>query len=228
MSVFLALMVAGLTGLIVMAFPAFGRHAHFGSPHGLGTAGHTGLHLGPGHGAGHTGGAATGHTLTAAGSAPGTLTTAGSASGTPTGPTSMDLTRFLPSPRMIFSLLTLYGAFGNALHGSLHLSLPVAAVLAVVPAALLEKFAVTPLWNAMLAAQGKPSSPLEALTLCEAEAVTPFRNGKGIVAMERDGRQVQFSAQLAQEQAHLPVHVGDKLRVEEVDATRERMTVTLL
>lgn len=218
MSVFLALMVAGLTGLIVMAFPAFGRHTHFGSPHGLGTAGHTGLHLGPGHGALHTGATATGHALTAAGKAPGT------SAGSP----GMDLTRFLPSPRMIFSLLALYGAFGNAFLGSLHLPMPVAALLAVVPAALLEKFAVSPLWNAMIASQGKPSSPLEALTLCEAEAVTPFRNGKGIVAMERDGRMVQFSAQLLDEQAHLPVHVGDKVRVEEVDTARERMTVTLL
>jgi hypothetical protein len=103
-----------------------------------------------------------------------------------------------------------------------------AAALATVPAALLEKFAVTPLWNVMIAAQGKPCSPLEALTLCEAEAVTPFRNGKGIVAVERDGRLVQFSAQLLPEQAHLPVHVGDRLRVEEVDVQRERMTVTLL
>lgn len=219
MSVFLALMVAGLTGLLVMALPAFGHHAHFGSPHGLGTAGHSGLHLGPGpHGATHAGGAGTGQPLTAPGHAPGS-------SG---GSSTASMLRFLPSPRMIFSLLALYGAFGNVLHGALHLPLYVAALVAIVPAALLEKFAVTPLWNAMIASQGKPSSPLEALTLCEAEAVTVFRNGKGIVAMERDGRMVQFSAQLLPEQAHLPVHVGDRLRVEEVDADRERMTVTVL
>ncbi len=218
MSVFLALMVAGLTGLIVMAIPAFGRHGHFGTPHGIGSAGHGGLHIGPGHGVAHTTGAAPGHALTAV----------GKGAGTQAGPPVTDLTRLLPSPRMIFSLLALYGAFGNVLYGSLHLSLPIAALLAIVPAALLEKFAVTPLWNALIASQGKPSSPLEALTLCEAEAVTPFRNGKGIVAMERDGRMVQFSAQLPEEQAHLPVHVGDRLRVEEVDTARERMTVTLM
>lgn len=216
MSVFLALMVAGLTGLIVMAIPAFGRHGQIGAPHGLGAAGHGGMHLG--HGAAHTAGpAAAGHALTAAGKGPGT--SAGSPAST--------LTRFLPSPRMIFSLLALYGAFGNVLHGSLHLPMPIAALLAIVPAGLLERFAVTPLWNTMIASQGKPCSPLEALTLCDAEAVTPFRNGKGIVAVERDGRLVQFSAQLLPEQAHLPVHVGDRLRVEEVDAARERMTVTV-
>jgi hypothetical protein len=218
MSVFLALMVAGLTGLIVMALPAFGNHAHFGSPHGLGTAGHSGLHIGPGQATPHVGGAAGGQSVTAPGSAPG-------ASG---GSSSASMLRFLPSPRMIFSLLALYGAFGNVLHGALHLPMFAAALLALVPAVLLEKFAVTPLWNTMLAAQGKPCSPLEALTLCEAEAVTVFRNGKGIVAMERDGRMVQFSAQLLPEQAHLPVHVGDRLRVEEVDTRRERMTVAVL
>ncbi len=217
MSVFLALMVAGLTGLIVMAIPALGRHGSIGASHGLGAAGHTGLHIGPAHSALHTGGAAIGQTLTAAGK--GAAQSAAS---------SASNLRFVPSPRMIFSLMALYGAFGNALHGSLHFSPLVAGLIAVVPAVLLEKFAVQPLWNAMLSSQGKPCSPLEALTLCEAQAVTPFRNGKGIVAMERDGRMVQFSAQLLPEQAHLPVQVGDRLRVEEVDPARERMTVTLL
>ncbi|MCW3053141.1 MAG: hypothetical protein JWN14_2311 [Chthonomonadales bacterium] len=217
MSVFLALMVAGLTGLIVMAIPAFGRHAHIGTPHGLGSAGHSGLHLGPAHGAVHTGANAVGDALTAAGK--GAVQSATN--------TASNL-RFVPSPRMIFSVLALYGAFGNALFGALHLSMTASALLAVVPAVLLEKFAVTPLWNAMLSSQGKPCSPLEDLTFCEAEAVTPFRNGKGIVAMERDGRLVQFSAQLLPDQAHLPVQVGDRLRVEEVDTARERMTVTVL
>jgi len=217
MSVFLALMVAGLTGLIVMAIPAFGRHGHIGTSHGIGAAGHTAMPVGAGHGAISAGAAAAGHALTAAGN--GAVQAASN---------SANNLRFVPSPRMIFSVLALYGAFGNALHGALHLSNAVSALIAIVPAVLLEKFAVTPLWNAMLSSQGKPCSPLESLTLCEAEAVTPFRNGKGIVAMERDGRLVQFSAQLLPEQAHLPVQVGDRLRVEEVDTARERMTVTVL
>jgi hypothetical protein len=217
MSVFLALMVAGLTGLVVMAIPAFGRHGHIGTSHGLGAAGHSGLPLGAGHGGIQAGAAAAGHALTAAGN--GAVQAASN---------SASNLRFVPSPRMIFSVLALYGAFGNVLCGPLHLSTAVAALVAIIPAALLEKFAVTPLWNTLIASQGKPCSPLEALTLCEAEAVTPFRNGKGIVAMERDGRLVQFSAQLLPDQAHLPVQVGDRLRVEEVDTARERMTVTVL
>jgi hypothetical protein len=224
MTVFLGLMAAGLTGLVVMALPAFGQHAHFGTPHGLGSAGQTGLHIGPAHGAAHVDGTA-GQALTPQGHP---LTPQGSAQGTSGGGNSLSLVRFLPSPRMIFSLLALYGAFGNLFHSGLHMQMMIAALLAAVPAVLLEKFVVTPLWNAMIASQGKPCSPLEALTLCEAEAVTPFRNGKGIVAVERDGRLVQFSAQLLSGQTHLPVQVGDKLRVEEVDPARERMTVSVL
>lgn len=216
MTVFLGLMAAGLTGLVVMAIPAFGRHGHIGTAQGIGAAGHTGLHAGAAHGVTQAG-AVVGQTLSAVGK--GVAKSANK---------SASNLRFLPSPRMIFSLLALYGAFGNAFFGALHLPLAAAALLAIVPAALLERFAVTPLWNTLLAAQGKPCSPLEELTLCEAQAVTPFRNGKGIVAMERDGRLVQFSAQLTAEQANMPVHVGDRLRVEEVDTARERMTVTLL
>jgi hypothetical protein len=92
---------------------------------------------------------------------------------------------------------------------------------------LLERYAVTPLWNEMLQFQGEPCSPLEYLLLQEAEAVTPFRNGRGVVQVERDGRLVQFSAHLPAAQATMPVQVGDKLRIEEVDEKNERVVVTL-
>ena len=86
---------------------------------------------------------------------------------------------------------------------------------------------MTPLWNALIHAEGQPSAPLEELVMDEAEAVTPFTNGRGIVQVVRDGRLVQFSAHLPAEQATMPVRVGDKLRVEDVDAEKERLTVTL-
>ena len=63
--------------------------------------------------------------------------------------------------------------------------------------------------------------------LADARAVTPFRNGRGIVELVRDGRIVQFDARLVDPQAGLAVKVGDRLRVEEVDAQRERLTVSL-
>ena len=64
--------------------------------------------------------------------------------------------------------------------------------------------------------------------MSEATAVTPFRGGRGLVSVVRDGRLVQFSARLIDTQASLPVRVGDRLRIEDVDAARERVTVSVL
>ena len=141
--------------------------------------------------------------------------------------TAVGPTRFIPSPRLIFSVLALYGAFGNALVRAAHLTPLVAALLAVVPAAAVERFAVTPLWNLLFRFEGRSSSPLEELVLGDATAVTAFRNGRGIVSLVRDGRLVQFSAQLIEAQAALEVRVGDRLRVEDLDAQRERLTVSV-
>ena len=107
-----------------------------------------------------------------------------------------------------------------------HLPGLVVALVAVLPALLIERFAVTPLWNLVFRFQADPSSPLSALILEEASAVTPFRNGRGLVAVVRDGRLVQFSARLAAPQSGVPVRVGDRLRIEEVDSDRERLTVS--
>ena len=134
-------------------------------------------------------------------------------------------TRFIPSPRLIFSVLALYGAFGNAGVHAFHLTPLVAGLAAVVPAIAIERFCVTPLWNLLFRFAGPPSSPLAELVLCEATAVTAFRNGRGIVSLVRDGRIVQFAAQLPPSHAERQVRVGDRLRVEDLDAQRERVTV---
>lgn len=136
-------------------------------------------------------------------------------------------TRFVPSPRLVFSLLALYGAFANAFVGALHSSALVAGLGAVLPAVAVERFAVTPLWNLLFRFQAAPSSPLEEMLLGEATAVTAFRNGRGIVSLVRDGRLVQFAARLVDAQAGLDVRVGDRLRVEDLDARRERLTVSV-
>ena len=140
---------------------------------------------------------------------------------------SAGATRFIPSPRLIFSVLALYGAFGNALERAFHLTPLVAALVAVVPAGLVERFCVTPLWNLIFRFAGPPSSPLGELVLSDATAVTAFRNGRGMVSLVRDGRLVQFAAQLIEAQAERPVRVGDRLRVEDLDAQRERLTVSV-
>jgi len=197
--VFLTLMVVGLVGLVMMAIPALGGHRHLGHVH---TQGHV-----------HTHGTSLaqhgGHTQTHAHAA-------------------RDGLRFLPSPRALFSIAALYGAFGNALVRAAHLTTTRAALIAVVPALLTEWFLIRPIWNLLFRFQGQASGPLEALILSEAEAVVPFRNGKGIVATVRDGRRVQLQARLADGQTALPVKFGQRLRIEDVDARRECVTVSVI
>lgn len=202
---FVILMAVGLVGLVVMALPAIGRHSairgvHGGHAHGIGAHGH-------------------GHAHAPA------LGSKGMAAGGRGGP-AVGPTRFIPSPRVIFSLLALYGAFGNAL---VHAHVPeiIAYFAAVVPAVLVERLAVTPLWNLLLRFQGEPSAPLEELILSEARAETPFRNGKGLVSVVREGRRVQLVARLSDEQTKKRIEVGDLLTVEDVDASNERLTVSV-
>lgn len=207
-SLFPILMVVGLIGLALMAVAGFGRHGHAGAaPHGLGHAGHGALQAG--HGAGHAPG---GHHAVA-GAAPGRG--------------SLGLFGLLPSPRVIFSLLTLYGASGYALVETGYFTPLLAGLLAIVPTVLMERLAVQPLWRLLTRFQGTPSAPLHDLVLNEARAVTPFRNGRGLVSVDHDGRVVQFRAQLVARQEAMPVRVGDTLLIDEVDAPNERVTVSL-
>jgi hypothetical protein len=249
--VFLTLMVIGLVGLVMMAIPALGRHGHAGGTghgghlghgghggHG-GHLGHAGAHqLGSGHGAAHAGAGhvVSPHLATAPGaSAPG----AHGIAPAPGAGTSQEMVpadaagssgwvRFIPSPRAVFSVLALYGAFGNALLQTAHLPFLVAALVALLPTIAVERLAVTPLWNLVFRYQGQPSGTLEELIFDEATAVTPFRNGKGLISVVREGRLVQFSARLRADQASRPVKVGTRLRVEDVDARQERLTVSVL
>jgi hypothetical protein len=43
----------------------------------------------------------------------------------------------------------------------------------------------------------------------------------------RDGRRVQLAASLRSDQREQPVKVGDRLVIEDVDGTRERVTVAI-
>lgn len=207
---FLTLMVVGLVGLVVMALPALTGIAH---GHGGAASGHAGAT----HGA--LGLRGFGALRSKGGAEPGLALGAKSVAWTGL--------RFVPSPRLIFSLLALYGAFGNALVHAAHLGGTAAAIVAIVPALLVERIAVAPLWNLAFRFQGQASSSLDALVLDEARAVTPFRNGRGVVAIVRDGRLVQFSARLVERDAAALIGVGDRLVVEEVDASRERLTVSV-
>src|SRR3569623_58110 len=199
---FLMLMVVGLAGLAVMALPALGRSSH--AAHGVHAlrAGHVAKlppvsHLTPGKALVHTGAAASG------------------------------VTRFVPSPRHVFTLLALFGAFANVLV-ALHLPVWCAAIIAVVPAALVDRFAVTPIWGVLFKLELQAARPLAEIVMSEATAVTAFRGGRGVVSIVRAGRLVQLSARLIEADARLPVKVGDRLRIEDVAPARERVAVSVL
>jgi hypothetical protein len=133
----------------------------------------------------------------------------------------------IPEPRAILSLTALYGAFGYLLEAGFHLTHRHALLAALVPALLCEWAIVAPLWRLALKFEGKESSPLDWLLAEEAIAVTGFANGRGIVRVTHDGRVVQLAARLVSEHAGEPVRVGDRLRIEDVDAATERVTVSL-
>jgi len=210
--VFLIMMVIGLVGLAMMAIPAFARHGTHAPAHGH-------LH---GHGPAH----APAH-LPAHAPAPHALVPAkGIVPATTAAPAG--LMRWLPSPRGIFTALALYGAFGNALIEAFGLSPLLAALAALLPTLLVERFAVRPLWNLVFKLQADPSASLEHLILGEARAVVPFRNGRGIVATNREGRIVQLRASLCAGQTSQVVRVGDRLRIEDIEARHEHVIVSVL
>jgi hypothetical protein len=220
--VFLTLMIVGLVGLLSMAMPAFARHGHV---HHVAHGGRALFVRGGGHP--RVGGGGKADLLATSAGDVASAASAGRELARTDAP-SGQLLRLVPSPRAVFSVLSLYGAFGNALVRAAHLPAAVAAVAALVPALLVETAVVRPIWNLVFRFQGQPSSPLDALLLSEARAVVPFRNGRGLVSVVRDGRIVQLAASLRGDHAALPVRVGDLLQVEEVDARQERLIVSVL
>jgi hypothetical protein len=219
---FLTLMVVGLVGLFMMALPAFKHHGHVHATH----AGRAVLTRG---GSPRSGGGAGGDRTAVVADAGGAASAA--SAGREIAPSDTRLAwllRLVPSPRALCSVLALYGAFGNALVHAFHMPVGPAALVAALLALLVERMIVRPVWNLVFHFQGQPSSPLEVLVLSEARAVVPFRNGRGMVSVVRDGRVVQLAATLRDDHAGLSVRVGDRLRIDDVDARRERVVVSVL
>ena len=206
---FLTLTVVGLVGLAMMAIPALGGHGHghLGALHG-----HGGLlgHAGHGHGTPVHHSQNSDDTLVVADPAP------------------EKKLGFIPSPHAVFSFLALYGAFGNALLRAGHLSQLFAAVAALLPAMIVERLIVRPLFSLLFRFHARPSSPLDALIFADARAVVPFRNGRGVISVNRDGRLIQLSARLLPDQASISVKVGERLRIEAVDGEFESVTVSVI
>jgi hypothetical protein len=187
----------GVTGLSVMALLGFGHHG------GAGGHGHTGAGGHSGHG-GHGGHG--GHTPHAHG---------------------LSRVTSLLSPRLLFSFLVGVGATGLLAHPFLFEPLLLAAALA--GGVVFEKFIVGPIWKFMFRFESRPAAMLESAVMEEAEAMMDFDSqGHGLIKLELDGQVVQLLGTLSPEEMSQARRIrrGDLLRIEDVDAARNRCIVS--
>ena len=200
----------GGVGLGVMALSGFAQAVHVG--HG---------HAAHGHGPAHDSHAGDGHT---------THVPPGGARHTGVRATS-GTSRLLAllQPRVAFSVLVGIGASGLLLRP--YLPEPGLLIASLGAGLLFEWGLVAPLWRFLFRFASAPAQTLESIVSDEARAVTSFdANGNGLVAVELDGQVVQLLATLntTERAAARKVRAGDRLRIEAVDDTRNRCTVTYL
>jgi hypothetical protein len=132
----------------------------------------------------------------------------------------------LLSPRPLFSILVGFGAVGLVLHSIL----PGAALFAVAALGGLafEFGLMRPLWNFLFRFESAPALTLESCIGDEARAATSFdATGNGLVVLELDGQVVQVLGSLRREdrEAGVRVRAGDPVRIDDIDAQRNRCTV---
>ena len=131
------------------------------------------------------------------------------------------------SPRVLFNVLVGFGATGiivERLVGPL-LALPVALIGGIA----FESVVVRPLFNSLFRFESQPAQTLESAIMSEARAVTGFdANGNGLVSVELGGEVVQILGTLTanERSAGIRVRSGDSVRIEEVDAARNRCVVS--
>ena len=208
----------GTTGLVVMALGGLGHHMGHVSPahHAPGHTGPLGSHghhdvSHPGHGV-PTG--AVGHGLSHQGH---------DAVHTPLGGKLWALL----SPRVICSFLVGVGASGLLLGHWLFE--PLVAVGALAGGGLFERYVVTPIWNGLFRFASAPAQTLEQAVFEVAQAVTDFdAQGQGLIALELDGQLIQVLGILRADERAIGVQVrrGGRVRIEEVDAVRNRCLVS--
>jgi hypothetical protein len=204
----------GGVGLGVMALSGFAQAAHAG--HGHATSGHGHAH-GHVHGDSHAG---DGHT---------THVPAAGARHAMRGSWNASRLLSLLQPRVAFSVLVGFGAAGLVLRP--FLPGPVLLPVALGAGLAFEWGLVAPLWRFLFRFASEPAETLESIVSDEARAVTSFdANGNGLVAVELNGQVVQLLATLNADEraAAKKVRAGDRLRIEAVDDTRNRCTVTYL
>jgi len=108
---------------------------------------------------------------------------------------------------------------------------PLAAAGALTGGVLFERYVVTPIWNGLLHFASEPAQTLERAVFEVAQAVTDFdAQGQGMIAIELDGQLVQVLGILRPEERAIGVRVrrGGRVRIEEVDAVRNRCLVSSL
>ena len=136
---------------------------------------------------------------------------------------------FRSSPRVACSFLVGVGASGVLLGHWLFEPLVAAGALA--GGVLFERYVVTPIWNGLLRFASEPAQTLERAVFEVAQAVTDFdAQGQGLIALELDGQLVQVLGILRPEDLSIGVRVrrGGRVRIEEVDAVRNRCLVSSL
>jgi hypothetical protein len=127
---------------------------------------------------------------------------------------------------VLFSLCLGFGTSGVVLHSVLGGSLLLA--VSVLGAVLFEFGVMRPLWNFLFRFESAPALTLETCIGDEARAATSFdAQGNGLIALELDGQLVQLLGSLRREDrdAGIRVRAGDPVRIDEVDAERNRCTV---
>jgi uncharacterized protein YdbL (DUF1318 family) len=221
MDIYLTSLALGAVGLAAMAFGGSGRHSgphgsSHGSPH---VTGHGGAHS-HGHSHSHSGHAGHAH----AGHASPASHTGHSAKETAT-----NSLLALITPRVLFSLALGLGASGLVARplfsGILLLTVAVGGAI------LFERLIVTPLWNLLFRFESAPALTLESAVTGEATVVSTFDgNGQGLIAVEVDGQVMQVLGTLNAGSRALVgrVAVGTRVRIDDVDAARNRCTVSLL
>jgi hypothetical protein len=131
------------------------------------------------------------------------------------------------SPRVLFNFLVGFGATGLIVE---RLVGPVLALpIAIAGGVAFEALVVRPIFNSLFRFESSPAQTLESALMSEGKAVTGFdAGGNGLISLELGGEVVQvLGTQLIQERAAgVRIRAGDKVRIEEVDGTRNRCTVS--
>ena len=214
MDLYLSALLLGGLGLAAMAFMGGGRHGARGHATHAMRGGHAshGAHAargGPTHHAGQQAHAHAAHP-SASGAISRSLLT-------------------LVSPRILFAFALGFGATGLVVRAMLGGPLQLAAAIA--GGVLFDRLFVTPLWNFGLRFESPPALTLESAVGSEASVVSRFdADGRGLISVELDGQVIQLLGTLRESDRAMGARLGagSQVRIEEVDAQRNRCTVSLI